>query len=431
MLHLRMRNNLYLKGMDPWDDSLDERKIKRLKNSWAGIFHEHILPVLPVTKLKDHYNLKMGRLSKELYTVFGACVLQQFFDLTDAETCDQLAFNQQWHYALDILDDPEYYGNVNPSGSKKRLEDIAHDLFQLIGQFKNEPDVVSMYSYQNLERVCSEHCTVENEQVRVKPAPEVSSASLQNPSDPDATYDGHKGQGFKVQMMETYTPDKSAQEALQLITYVNVEPAHCSDAAAIAPALEAAQKQNVLPEELTADTIYGGQKNVEKAKKLHVNLIAPVPGKQPANNLTDFKFDANTGEVTHCPEGHTPQKIKHNKKGSITCIWKIDTCQNCPLNAECAVKKRKKGYFLSYSRKEVAVTLRRQYQQSDAFKNKYRFRSGIEATNSHYIHQTGARRLRYRGLKRVDYAARLKAIAINVFRAARFVVLQRNRACMA
>lgn len=531
MLHLRMRNNLYLKGMDPWDDSLDERKIKRLKNSWAGIFHEHILPVLPVTKLKDHYDLKMGRPSKELYTVFGACVLQQFFDLTDAETCDQLAFNQQWHYALDILDeadqilslktlwnmrkillnsdlinkvfdsardqlanaygidkrlqrldsvhihsnmarlgrvrllarvilnflknlkrqhesryetvsdeiksrylkndDPEYFGNVNPSGSKKRLEDIAQDLFQLIGQFKNEPDVVSMYSYQNLERVCSEHCTVENEQVRVKPAPEVSSASLQNPSDPDATYDGHKGQGFKVQMMETYTPDKSAQEALQLITYVNVEPAHCSDAAAIAPALETAQKQNVLPEELTADTIYGGQKNVEKAKELHVNLIAPVPGKQPANNLTDFKFDANTGEVTHCPEGHTPQKIKHNKKGSITCIWKIDTCQNCPLNAECAVKKRKKGYFLSYSRKEVAVTLRRQYQQSDAFKNKYRFRSGIEATNSHYIHQTGARRLRYRGLKRVDYAARLKAIAINVFRAARFVVLQRDRACMA
>jgi len=69
--------------------------------------------------------------------------------------------------------------------------------------------------------------------------------------------------------------------------------------------------------------------------QLHVNLIAPVPGKQPANHLTDFKFDANTGEVTHCPEGHTPQKIKHNKKGSITCICKIDTCQNCPLNAEC------------------------------------------------------------------------------------------------
>jgi len=531
MITVRKRNNLYFPGMDPWDDSLDERKIKRLKNSWAGIFHEHILPVLPVARLKDHYSFKIGRPTKELYTVFGACVLQQFFDLTDSETCDQLAFNQQWHYALDILneadqilslktlwsmrnillnsdlinkvfdsardqlanaygvdkrlqrldsvhihsnmarlgrvrllarvilnflknlkrqhesryktvsdeiksrylktDDPDYFGNVNPSGSKKRLDEVAQDLFQLIGQFKNESDVVSLYSYQNLARTFSEHCTVENEQVIVKPAQEVSSESLQNPSDPDATYDGHKGQGYQVQIMETYSPDKSAPDSLELITYVKVEPAHCSDAGAVNPALETAKEQNMLPDELLADTAYGGQKNVEKAKEFNVNLITPVPGKHPGNNLTDFKFDANTGEVTHCPAGHVPQKIKQNKKGSITGIWKIDTCQNCPLKAECAVKKSKKGYSLRYSRKEAAATLRRQYQQSDAFKNKYRFRSGIEATNSHYIHLTGARRLRYRGLKRVDYAAQLKAVAINVFRAARFVILQRHQACLA
>jgi len=39
----------------------------------------------------------------------------------------------------------------------------------------------------------------------LKKPKDISSDSLQNPSDPDATYDGHKGQGHQIQIMETYT----------------------------------------------------------------------------------------------------------------------------------------------------------------------------------------------------------------------------------
>ena len=61
--------------------------------------------------------------------------------------------------------------------------------------------------------------------------------------------------------------------------------------------------------------------------------------------------------------------------------------------------------FIRYNHKEVNVSFRRRYEQSEAFKEKYRYRSGIEATNARFIHMTGARRMRYRGLKRIDYAA--------------------------
>jgi len=44
---------------------------------------------------------------------------------------------------------------------------------------------------------------------------------------------------------------------------------------------------------------------------------------------------------------------------------------------------------------------------------------------------TGARRLPYRGLKRVDYAARLKALGINIFRTAKFQANQEIKACFA
>jgi hypothetical protein len=68
---------------------------------------------------------------------------------------------------------------------------------------------------------------------------------LQNPSDPDAGYDGHKGKGYQVQIAETYSnsEDKDNPE-LSLITHVDVEPSHASDANALLPYIEATRKKN-------------------------------------------------------------------------------------------------------------------------------------------------------------------------------------------
>ncbi|MCI5221954.1 MAG: hypothetical protein D3924_04620 [Candidatus Electrothrix sp. AR4] len=42
---------------------------------------------------------------------------------------------------------------------------------------------------------------------------------LQNPSDPDTGYSGHKGKGCQVQIAETYNEEEDS-ENLSLITYV-------------------------------------------------------------------------------------------------------------------------------------------------------------------------------------------------------------------
>ena len=112
------------------------------------------------------------------------------------------------------------------------------------------------------------------------------------------------------------------------------------------------------------------------------------------------------------PRAILRRKIKHNKKGTLTAIWAEEVCGNCPIFSSCAAEKGKNGYRLRYNHKEVEASFRRRYEQSEDFKEKYRYRAGIEATNSRFIHMTGARRMRYRGLKRIDYAARLKALGI-------------------
>src|SRR5208282_6881465 len=128
-----------------------------------------------------------------------------------------------------------------------------------------------MDTYKLLVRLFNEQCVVEKTDaatsVVVKPNKDVPSDSLQNPSDPDAAYCGHKGKGYQMQVMETYSLDKSQPN---LITHINVEAANESDANALLPAIENAGTRELAPTELLADTLYGSDDNVEKAKELGV-----------------------------------------------------------------------------------------------------------------------------------------------------------------
>ncbi|MBA4396150.1 MAG: hypothetical protein C0394_01980 [Syntrophus sp. (in: bacteria)] len=65
----------------------------------------------------------------------------------------------------------------------------------------------------------------------------------------------------------------------------------------------------------------------------------------------------------------------------------------------------------------MRIANRRAMEYSPEFKDKYRWRSGIEATFSEMDKKTGVKRLRVRGLPAVAYFTRLKAIAVNLFRA--------------
>ncbi len=149
-----------------------------------------------------------------------------------------------------------------------------------------------------LERVLKEQCNLNNSNdskpVEVKKPKEIQSDSLQNPSDPDATYSGHKGQGYQVQVMETYTDTKDPEEkskTLNLITHVAVEKACESDANALIPAIESTQKRGLGPEEIAAYSLYGSDDNYEQAQESGVELIAPTMGSTQKDKLSLSDFN--------------------------------------------------------------------------------------------------------------------------------------------
>jgi hypothetical protein len=313
------------------------------------------------------------------------------------------------------------FSMVKPSESGNTLAILANDVFTLVERFRGNEPVVGMSSYQLLARLLKEQCIVERvdthtTQVSVKANKDVASDSLQNPSDADAGYDGHKGKGYQVQVAESYT----ALDSLNLITSVIVEPAYKSDANALLPLIEATAELGLKPKEVTADTVYGSDENCQKAKALGVEVVSPVMGKQGEGSVSLAEFSMNNeNEITSCPEGCVPVKTR-SKDDNHTALFSKKTCRSCSRKNGCPTMPGKKGRYLRYDDKAIRLARRRVQEDTPAFRDRYRFRAGIEGTMSQLDRLTGIKNLRVRGLSAVSFAAYLKAAAINIIRAAAF-----------
>jgi hypothetical protein len=513
---------------------LGPKRRKLLDESWAGIFQKEILPALPVYEFSQSFCRDNGRSTKELSSVLGAILIQQAQDTTDAETVHQFAFNQQWHYALNITDESDdaaymcektlwnmrnvfiendiafltldrtnktlaeafnvdvkkqridsvhirsnmknlgrvglfsqtihkflvnlkrqyrshfdhlpgdlvdkyfkkkaltAFSMIKPSQSKKTLEDLSKDVFKLVELYKNNKRISQMQSYKLLVRLLDEQCRITREEdaeaIELKKPKEIPGNSLQNHSDPDAAYDGHKGKGYQVQVMETYSDNKS-EETLNLITHIEAEPAHLSDANALIPAIESTEENGFKPEQVLADSLYGSDENVLQAAVKGVNLISPVmPGSAKKENLhlSDFTI-SDSGTVLFCPFGKSPVGRKTSKKANLV-YFSAQDCTGCPHRSLCPVREGKKRFTLRYTDKDIRLAKRRQKEKSSEFVAQYAMRSGVEATMSEYDRLTGIKHLRVRGLNKVRFCAILKGIGINIFRATRVKVARSRQA---
>jgi IS5 family transposase len=317
---------------------------------------------------------------------------------------------------------------VKPTESAKKLVELGDDCFYLVERFKEDAAAAKMDSYKHLVRMFTEQCLVENDdngaRVVIKANKDVPSGSLQNPSDPEAGYCGHKGKGYQMQVMETYSEDKSQPN---LISHIKVEAANESDSNALLPAIEDAAKRGLAPTELLADTLYGSDDNVEKAKDLRITVIAPVMGaKENVIALADFTFD-DTDLIIACPLKQAPIKTKIGERSGAKVYFDKALCDNCPRQSECSVKRDKKSCTISYDAKSLRLSRRRQREKEEAFTEKYRYRSGIEGTMSDLDRITGLKRLRVRGMPQVRLAATLKATGLNIHRATAFKNRQKKQ----
>ena len=517
----RIVNPKQTRLFDPFDSVLTEKTRKRLLDGWAGVFRHVILELMPVDAISEHFDPVMGRPTKELYSIAGLLLIQEFMDWTKDEALDAYSFNMNVHYALNlepvthdiskrtleryirlfeendlakatmdaitvklvevlgiridkqrldsthIFSDMASFGRTRLMGvaikrfltqvirhnkqdyhaldeqlrqryapgvnqlfadTKKDSESrrllrrqVAEDMYFLYQRFAEMDEYTRKDTYKALDRIFYEQCEVHEDKVCVKE--KTGGNVMQNPSDPDATYDGHKGPGYQAQISETCNPDND----VQLITSAIPQTAVESDAGSVKEVLDDLEANGLLPEEMLTDTLYNSDENVQLAEEQGVELVGPVPsgsGKSKDDdeyerlNIDDFDVDETTEEVVCCPAGHAPESSEHNSEtGRTKTVMPDSACGPCEFRKQCPVKKGRFGYCLEHTAKERRLAGRRRETATEVFRERYRIRGGIEGTNSGLKRRTGLGQLRVRGRPAVFHAIYLKIAGWNILRA--------------
>ena len=313
------------------------------------------------------------------------------------------------------------FGDTAKNKESRRLlrQQVAEDMLALVQRFQDDSFHNNRDTYKTMKRIFYEQCEVQEAKVTVKAKP--GGDIMQNPCEPDATRDGHKGPGYQAQLSETCNPENEVQLILSALPQTAVE----SDPKALEPVLDDLKESNLLPEQLLADASYSGDENVERAAQAYgVELVGPVPSGSVTDeqayslNVDDFIVDEETQEVLQCPSGHKPVSSVHDPKtGKTHTVMPESACCDCEYQGECPVKQGRNGYTLGHTAKSRRTAGRRREEATDAFRERYRRRSGIEGTNSGLKRRTGLGQLRVRGAPRVFHAIYLKITGWNILRA--------------
>lgn len=259
--------------------------------------------------------------------------------------------------------DKRLFSQTPPEGEARAQlrQRVAEDLLMLIDRFAGHPRIASMSSYKAMVRVFGEQCEVVGGKVALRK--KTGGRTMQNPSDPEATYDGHKGKGYQVQLSETCHPDNP----VQLITCAIPQTAADEDGDALPLVVERLEQTDLKPGEILADTLYGSDANQQLCEEKDIDLVAPVRGPAPRKNL----------------------------------------------------------FPTTDAQKRLA--LRRAAEKTEEWKQRHRLRAGIEGTNSGLKRRMELGKLRVRGKKSVFNVVLLKTTGWNIFRAADAMVRKAKR----
>lgn len=292
---------------------------------------------------------------------------------------------------------------------EKAIEDAASLARLSSGAYKETDD------YKILARVLREQAQF-NEDGSVKPKnkKEIQTDSLQNPSDPDATFRrkaGESHKGYVGNFVETMDENGA------IITQFSYEQNTHSDSAFCKEVVDelGMQEETVT---LIADGAYGGEDNVKKARDNNVQLITTtLLGKDPSIVLGEFVIDENEHEVRYCPEWRVPVKTSYNEKqDSYRVLFLKEHCDTCKNRKSCKVKNQKKYAMVTITPKTIARAQYLKKLSTEEYKELTRKRNAVEGIPSVLRRKYQVDRIPVRGFLRSKMWFTLKIGAINVKR---------------
>ena len=312
--------------------------------------------------------------------------------------------------------------------AKKRIND---------GKNKEEASDTSDTDNENLDsndESDQEDCIdgKSNNHIGLKDPEDVSSDSLQNPHDDEATYRKKREEehyGYKANLSETCDDDNS----FQVITDVVVDTNNTEDTELLDNSVERLRDETGL-ENLLNDGGFSGEEIENKCKKMGVKQhISGIKGPDSSSNkyilLGDTEFEGN--RMTSCPMGHQPYEQSYNPETKRH-HGRMDKsiCDNCPKKDECFAEEKQKFYSFGFYDRAIELAIRRKsYHDSEEIKL-LKKRAGAESMVNQVFCKSG-KRAKVVGKYKVYFTTICKAFSANFKRFYNFVKNQRKRVNMA
>jgi transposase len=228
--------------------------------------------------------------------------------------------------------------------------------------------------------------------------------------------------GYQVHLTET-----CAKEHPRLITQVETTVATKHDSKVTETIQDDLAARGLLPEIHMVDQGYLEADLLISSQKKGIDLLGPVPSSKSWQDKTEGAFDHSqfhidwVARVATCPRGKTSAFCSDRKtwRGTpnLTFAFRAEDCLPCPVRQRCSRAKTGHRTLTIYPQEQYeALLAARRRQETEAFKELYGERAGIEGTISQGVRRMGLRRSRYIGLSRTHLQHVATAAAINVVR---------------
>lgn len=291
-----------------------------------------------------------------------------------------------------------------------RLQKVLKEAETVLGLMSDD-SWHEFQEYQLLLRVLNEQTVTDeagNRTARSKK--DITANSLQNPSDPDATYRKKAGEGHKGYV--TNIVEEIGKEG-SLITEIRTEKNNYSDSQFMKDYAE--HKSGDEKETMIADGAYGGAENQELTASKNIELVTTcLTGRETDKLLADFSFNEDGTQVLSCPAGHTPIKTTYYPKtGMCRVMFKKDCCANCPHREICRAKEQRKSFAVHISANMARRAAYLKKLSTEDYKKLTRKRNAIEGIPSVFRRKYRVDEIPVYGLLRIRPFLILKAMAYN------------------
>jgi transposase len=305
-------------------------------------------------------------------------------------------------------------------------------LLQALEQPNAPAELKEEASVQLLQQVWQQYYDLSGGKAKWRAGPQASEDEgiIRSPYDPEARTGKKRDQtwlGYKVHFTETCAMQESEQEQAtpmpHLIVQVQTTVAPVQDVEMTATIQEELAKGDLKPQEHIVDTGYVDAELLVSSQQQHgIKLVGPVLSDNSWQakagkgfDLAHFQIDWHNQQAT-CPQGQTSSRWSVAGE-RMEVVFASQVCACCPVRRECTQSQTTgRVLHLRPQAAHEALQARRQEQQTQAFRQQYAKRAGIEGTHSQAVRRMGLRRARYDGLDKTHLQHVLTAVAINLVR---------------